>query len=113
MDYTLYTNLAKEIEIPENGTISKTLYHDKVVKVVLFGFAAGQELSEHTASVPAVVHVLDGEIEMTLGKDRCSAFTNTWIHMPAKLPHSVTAKTDARMLLILFKSAQMKDSAGD
>ncbi len=40
---------------------------------VLFGFAQGEELSEHTASMPAVLHFLQGEAKLTLGDDTVEA----------------------------------------
>ena len=43
---------ADEIEIPTDGILSKTYYEDDHVKVVVFGFSKGQELSEHTAAQP-------------------------------------------------------------
>ncbi len=106
MDATFFANLASEVEIPADGTISRTLYQDDKVKVVLFGFAAGQELSEHTASVPATVHFLDGQAELTLADQRVSASAGTWAHMPANLPHSISAKTDTRMLLMMLKAGK-------
>lgn len=84
--------------------VSRTLHHDAHSKVVLFGFAAGQELSEHTATVPAVMHFLAGEAEVSLGPDRVNAGAGTWIRMPAKLPHAIVAKTPVTMLLTMFKS---------
>ena len=46
--YQVVQDLLKEVEIPPNGTLSRTLYRDDNVKIVLFGFAGGQELSQHT-----------------------------------------------------------------
>jgi quercetin dioxygenase-like cupin family protein len=97
------TDLAKEIEPPVSGTLSRTIHQDERLKGVLFGFAAGEELSEHTASTPAVLHFLDGEAELTLGDDHIPAAPGTWIAMPPKLPHSVRALTPVRMLLLLLK----------
>ncbi len=77
---------------------------DDQLKAVLFGFAAGQELSEHTASSPAVIHILRGEAQLTLGGKVCEACEGAWVHMPAQLPHSVQAKTPLVMLLLLVKS---------
>jgi quercetin dioxygenase-like cupin family protein len=71
---------------------------------VLFGFAAGQELSEHTASTPAIMHFLKGEADVALGQDKVAASAGTWIHMTARLPHSLLAKTPTTMLLMLLKS---------
>ncbi len=102
--YTLLNNLALEIEPPVNGTLSRTIHQDDRLKAVLFGFAAGQELSEHTASTPAILHFLKGEAEVGLGEDKVSATAGTWIHMSARLSHSILAKTPVTMLLLLLKS---------
>ena len=64
---------------------------------------AGQELSEHTASLPAVMHFLSGEADVTLGAEKMAAAAGTWIHMPAGMPHSISAKTPVVMLLLLLK----------
>lgn len=103
---TIYQDLAAEVEIPLDSTISKTLHADDNLKVVLFGFAAGQELSEHTASVPAIIQFLDGEADVTVGDQRIAAHANTFVHMPAKMPHSITAKKPTRMLLLMLKGAK-------
>ena len=69
-------------------------------------FSAGQELSEHTASTPAVMHFLEGDAHVTLGGDPIVASAGTWIHMQAQLPHSIRAKTHVAMLLLLMKQPQ-------
>ena len=91
-------------DIPPDSIVSRTIHSDDTVKVMLFGFAAGQELSEHTASMPAILHILDGEARLTLGEEKHQARAGTWVHMPAKLPHSVFAEEPVIMLLILIKS---------
>ncbi len=101
--YSLFSNVAAEIEPPADGTLSRTLHQDEHLKVVLFGFSAGQELSEHTASSPAIMHFLRGEADVSLGTDRHPATAGTWIHMPPQLPHSIRAKTPVVMLLLLLK----------
>jgi quercetin dioxygenase-like cupin family protein len=88
---------------PDKGILSRTLDNDDRLKVVLFGFAGGEELSEHTASMPAVLHLLQGEADLTLGDDRHEAKSGTWVHMPAGLKHGIQAKTPVVMLLLLLK----------
>lgn len=100
---TLFADLAREIEIPRDGTLSRTIYGDERVKVVLFGFDAGQELSEHTAATPAIVQILQGEARLTFGGQEVEAGPGFWSHMPARLPHSVLARTPVVMLLTLLK----------
>ena len=89
-------------DIPPDSILSRTFYDDARVKAILFGFAPGQELSEHTASKPAILHFLQGEAELTLGGDDYQAHPGTWVHMPANLSHSVRAKTALTMLLLLL-----------
>lgn len=95
-----------EEEIPQDSIISRTIFEDNQVKAILFSFAPDQELSEHTASVPAVVHFLDGEARVVLGEDEMEARPDTWIHMPAKQPHSIVAKSHLTMLLYLLEGGR-------
>ena len=102
--YTLIEDLAERIpEIPADSIISQTVLDDEHLKVVLFGFAPGQTLSEHTASMPAVLHFVEGEAAVTLGEDECEARPGTWVHMPPNLPHSIAARNRLVMLLLLLK----------
>jgi quercetin dioxygenase-like cupin family protein len=80
-------------EIPADSIISRTVHSDTSLKVTLFGFAAGQELTEHTAARPAVLHFLNGEAEVSLGEDIVTAGPGSWIHLPAHLTHAIRAKT--------------------
>jgi quercetin dioxygenase-like cupin family protein len=101
--YKLIVDLAQEMEPPADGTLSRTMFQDERLKAVLFGFAAGQELSEHTASTPAIMHFFSGEADVTLGSEAIVAKGGAWIHMPAKMTHSIRAKTAVVMLLLLLK----------
>lgn len=89
-------------EIPPDTIISRTFYSDDQLKGILFGFAEGQELSEHTAAKPAILQFLSGEAQLTLGEDIFEARPGTLVHMTAQLPHSVLAQTPVVMLLLLL-----------
>ena len=101
--YTHFGDLAKEAQPPDKGILSRTIFNDERMKAVIFGFAQGEELSEHTASMPAILHFLQGEATVTLADDRHEAQTGTWVHMPAGLKHSIQARTPVVMLLLLLK----------
>lgn len=103
LPYTHFSDLAKEVQPPDKGILSRTLFNDDRLKAVLFGFAQGEELSEHTASMPAVLHFLQGQATMTLGDDRHEAKPGTWVHMPTGQRHSIQAQTPVIMLLLLLK----------
>ncbi len=102
--YTIVEQVAAAVEPPADGTLSRVICNTSHVKALVFGFSAGQELSEHTASMPAIMHFLQGEADVLLGSDRVKAKEGTWIHMPASLPHSIHAKTPVTMLLLLLTS---------
>lgn len=102
-DYTFFENINDAIDsIPIDSIVSRTIYRDDHLKSIVFAFAPGQELSEHTASVPAIIQILEGECELTLGKDSYSVKAGAWARMPANLPHSIVAKTPVKMLLIML-----------
>ncbi len=101
--YTHINDLVKEAQPPTNGSLSRTLYKDDRLKAEIFGFAQGEELSEHTASMPAILQFLQGEARITLGDDAFDAKPGTWVHMPVGLRHSIQAKTPVVMLLLLLK----------
>jgi len=104
-EYTIIRHLPGEVTIPDDGILSRTIYDDDRIKAVMFGFDAGQELSEHTAAMPAIIHVLEGEAVIVLGEDRHAAGPGTWIHMAEGLRHAVQARTPVVMLLILLRVA--------
>lgn len=97
-------NIANEIEVPNGGILTKPFFENEFIKIVLFGMDAGQVLSEHTATKPALLHFLEGEAEITLGDAEQIAKPQTWIYMQPNLPHSVKAKTKLKMVLQLIKS---------
>ena len=106
--YIHFESLADSVaEIPPDSIVSRTLYTTDEVKVIVFGFAPGQELSEHTAATPAIMHFLAGEADISLGPDAITATPGTWVHMPPQLPHSIRAKTPVTMLLTLVKSPEL------
>lgn len=96
-------NLLEAASPVENGIVSRTVFQDDRLKAVLFAFGAGQELSEHTASKPAVMHFLSGEAKVTVGDESLAGAAGVWVHMAAGTPHSIVAVTPTTMLLLLLK----------
>ena len=86
-----------------NGIVSRTLLRTANSRVVLFGFAEGQELTEHTSTQQAVVQVLSGECEFSLGGKPHVCRAGDLIYMPPNLPHALKATTQFSMLLTLSK----------
>ena len=96
-------SLPDETQFAANGIVSRTLLRTPTTRVVLFGFAEGQELSEHTSTAQALIQILSGRCEFNLnGKSRLLK-AGDLLHMPPNLPHAVKATEKFSMLLTLLK----------
>lgn len=106
-DYTFLAQLDTSVpDAPTDSIISRTIFKDERLHVILFGFAPGQELSEHTSAYPAILHFISGRARLKLGEDEQTAVPNTWVHMPPRLPHSIVAETAVTMLLLMLRESQ-------
>ncbi len=96
-------HLINSIQYNPGAVVSKTLSKQPHGTITLFAFDQGQELSEHSAPFDAMVHVLDGEVELIIGGQSLIAKTNEFVIMPANIPHAVKAKSQFKMLLTMIK----------
>ena len=81
------------------------LANNDQLKVVLFGFAEGEELSEHTASMSAIIQIIRGRATLTVGSQSVAAGPGTWLSMAPQTPHAVRALSPVIMLLTLLKKS--------
>ncbi|MDJ0953910.1 MAG: cupin domain-containing protein [Acidimicrobiia bacterium] len=104
-DGTVLSDLTDAVAIPDNGTLSRVLYADEHIRLVVFGFDRGQELTDHTAGVPVTIHVVRGLIELTMGDQTHEVGPTSWAQIPAGLAHAVKAVEPSVMVLTLLRSA--------
>lgn len=88
----------------EGAVVSRTLADNESGTVTLFAFDAGQGLSEHTAPFNALVHVVDGKADLTIGGQTVSASVGQIVLMPANIPHALKAPEPFKMILIMLRS---------
>jgi quercetin dioxygenase-like cupin family protein len=105
-NYVVVPSILDGIVIPDKGILSHTVHNDANVKIIVFGFAPGQELTAHTAPMPATIQILEGEAEVTLGDDLLWVNAGCVIHMQPNLAHGIVARTPLLMLLTLVKAAR-------
>jgi quercetin dioxygenase-like cupin family protein len=99
---TVVLDLLAEAPIPKRGIHSQTLSDEGGVELVLFAFAAGERLSEHTSARPAIIHVLVGTGDLTVGDEALAAGPGTWVRMAPGVRHSLRARTPIVMALYLL-----------
>jgi quercetin dioxygenase-like cupin family protein len=99
---TVFRDLLAEAPVPIRGILSQTLSNENGIELVLFAFASGDQLSEHTSARPAIIHILSGKADLTVGPDAHRGIPGTWVRMPADTRHSVVARTALVMALYLL-----------
>lgn len=101
-DHAFIADLLAESPVPARGILSQTLSDADGVRLVLFAFAAGEELSEHAAGRPAIVHVLQGLASISAGSAVYGAGPGSWLRMAAGTVHAIRAVTPLVMALYLL-----------
>jgi quercetin dioxygenase-like cupin family protein len=87
----------------EGSVVSRQITKEEAGNITLFAFDEGQELSEHTAPYDALVHVLDGEVEVRIAGRPFLLKSGDAIIMPANDPHALKALTKLKMLLTMIR----------
>ena len=95
---------AELIEYQVDSIVSRAIIKKPSGSVTLFAFDQSQALSEHTAPFDALVHLLDGEAEITISSSPHRLTQGQMILMPANEPHAVQAVTKFKMMLTMIKS---------
>lgn len=92
----------------DGSVVSRTLINRGTGSATVFSFDKGESLSEHTAPFDALVHVLDGEAEITVGGVPSRVKAGQMILMPGGTPHALMAVERFKMLLFLARIEPVK-----
>ncbi len=95
----------ESIEYSDGGIVSKTVLRKQTGNISIFSFAQGEGLSEHTAPFDALIEVVDGSGEITIGGTPYLLNTGECIIMPADIPHAVKAVGNFKMVLTMIRSS--------
>ena len=98
-------NLLKQLNYQEDSIVSKILLKKDSGNVTLFAFDAGQGLTEHTSPYDALVHCLEGKIEIKVGGENFTISAGELLKLPATIPHGLKAIEKTKMILIMIKSS--------
>jgi quercetin dioxygenase-like cupin family protein len=96
--------ISESIDYAAGAVVSKTIIKKPSGNVTLFAFDQGEGLSEHTAPFDAMVQVLEGVVDITIGGKPYILKHGESIIMPATIPHALKAVDKFKMMLIMIKS---------
>lgn len=94
---------ANEINYSDGGIVSMKVVEQQSGNVSLFAFDKDQQLSEHTAPFDAMISVVEGEAEITIGGEKNRVTAGSTIIMPANIPHAVYAVERFKMVLTMIR----------
>ena len=97
-------HLAEMVNFQEGSVVSRQVTKADAGNVTLFAFDVEQGLSEHTAPFDALVHVIEGEAEVTISGQPFRLNAGDAIIMPANEPHALKAVQKFKMLLTMIRA---------
>lgn len=88
-----------DIEYLENYN-KKSVFENEQSSLTLISFKSGSERTLHTDEKDEVSIIIEGQAEITIGKETYILNEKQMIVMPAKIPHKLKAIKDTKMLLL-------------
>jgi quercetin dioxygenase-like cupin family protein len=96
--------MADLVSYQDGAVVSRVILKKGTGNVTVFAFDQGQGLSEHTTPFEALVHVLDGRAEITVGGTPYDLRAGEMILMPATIPHALKATGRFKMALTMIRA---------
>jgi quercetin dioxygenase-like cupin family protein len=94
------------VEFQPGSIVSRILWKGPAGSVTLFAFDGGQSLSEHTVPFDALVHILEGEAEITIDGAGRRVRAGEMLRMPGHHPHAVSAPAPFKMILTMIRAPE-------
>lgn len=98
--------VADLVSYQEGSVVSREIIKTPKTTITLFAFGQGQGLSEHTTPFTALVQVIEGEAEITIGGEKHKVTAGELIIMPANTPHALQAQKAFKMVLTMARDAE-------
>lgn len=92
------------VNYQDGSIVSREIVKKPTGNVTIFAFDEGQGLSEHTAPFDALVHVFEGEAEVSIAGKPNHLQGGDMILIPAQQPHSLKALKQFKMILTMIRS---------
>lgn len=101
-DFTTIPNLTDLVTVQPEATTSRTVFRAEGIRVVVFSFDAGQELTEHTAAMPVLLHVTDGRLSIKADGRTEELAPGGLMHLATRVPHAVLAHEPSHLVLTML-----------
>lgn len=102
-DKVVHEAAISAVQYQESSIVSRQLIKKPNGNITLFAFAKGESLTEHSSPFDAVVQIIDGSMEITIGGVPYIVKAGEFLIMPANIPHGLRADENAKMILTMIK----------
>ena len=92
----LAKSLSNEIEYQSSSIVSKQLLKKTNGNITLFAFDKNETLTEHTSPFEALIYLVEGSMEISIGGKPFVVTAGQFIILPPDVPHSVKAIEKSR-----------------
>jgi quercetin dioxygenase-like cupin family protein len=92
------------VQYQPDAVVSRTVLKNGGGSVTAFAFDGGQELSEHTSPLEALVLIVEGEAEISLAGTLFRVSAGQLLRLPGGRPHAVRALTRLKMILVMIRA---------
>lgn len=103
IEFSKVIDLKELITYQEGQVISRTLAQIPQANITLFSLDKGEGISTHVTTGDAMVQILDGTAEITIGDEVFNVKAGETIIMPSDVPHGLEARERFKMLLTVIK----------
>ena len=92
------------VNYQDGSIVSREIVKKPTGSVTIFAFDEGQGLSEHTVPFDALVHIVEGETEISIAGQPHRLQGGEMILLPANQPHAIKALKRFKMILTKIRS---------
>lgn len=92
------------VNYQDGAVVSREVVRRPTGTVTVFAFDSGQGLSEHTAPFDALVHLIEGEAEISIAGRPHRVHAGELLLLPAHQPHALQAVQPFKMVLTMIRS---------
>lgn len=100
--FTALADVTELVQVQPGATVSRTVLRAAGVRVVMFAFDVGQELTEHTAAMPVLLQVLEGRLGITADGRTEELLPGGLMHLDTRVPHAVFAHEPSLLVLTML-----------
>ena len=103
MPFSEAVKMADLLDYQESQVVSRTISQRDDLSITLFAFDKEEAISSHASVGDALVYIIDGKAEITIGEEKLTAVAGDVVVMPANVPHALDAIEKFKMFLIVVK----------